>query len=447
MSRAKKKSNIATVLTLALTFSLIFIDTSFAAWTNKSTVSGMQAKYWNGLDMSDDGSKMVAVASSQGGIWVSTDSGSTWVNRTPSGARAGTNWVSVTMSGDGSRIAVVDWQSDIWTSSDTGVTWTDRTPSGSAHNLPWQCIAGSSNGQILLAVTYTGAKWKSTDYGATWTSDGTNTFWQACAMNSTGQRQIAAVYLGYVYQSTDTGTTWSQVSGLTAEGWYGLSMSPDGTKIAIVTGATSIYYSSNSGSTWSLISTGINSGYTNYWRGVSISSDGRTILVAGQNSNANGLLWLSTDAGATWTNQVTSAPMTSENQFWTAKVSKNGQYLLAGGMPGTIGNLYLNATIMPASISSLTFGSGNPPLYRTISVLQANLGVAGSDGKVTFYANDKRIPGCINVLSASLVATCNWKPSLHGSINIKVVLTPTSGSYSATTKVFSLSVAARSNSR
>jgi hypothetical protein len=50
-------------------------------------------------------------------------------------------------------------------------------------------------------------------------------------------------------------------------------------------------------------------------------------------------------------------------------------------------------------------------------------------GRVTFYANNKRIPGCVNILTASLVATCNWKPALHGSISISTLLVPTDSNY------------------
>jgi hypothetical protein len=71
--------------------------------------------------------------------------------------------------------------------------------------------------------------------------------------------------------------------------------------------------------------------------------------------------------------------------------------------------------------------------YRAASTITANLGVAGSDGKVTFYQNGKRIPGCINRSSASLVATCNWIPATRGLVRIHAVLTPTSNGFSAST--------------
>ena len=89
---------------------------------------------------------------------------------------------------------------------------------------------------------------------------------------------------------------------------------------------------------------------------------------------------------------------------------------------------------------------GTAPVYSTIAVsassiatfrqsltLTASLGVAGSDGKVTFYADGKKIPGCINKLSVSLSTTCSWKPSKRGSSLITARVVPTDGSFIAST--------------
>jgi hypothetical protein len=79
--------------------------------------------------------------------------------------------------------------------------------------------------------------------------------------------------------------------------------------------------------------------------------------------------------------------------------------------------------------SSLSLSASGISTYRAGSTITATLGVAGSDGKVTFFQNGKRIPGCINVQSVSLVATCNWKPSTRGTAKLSAILTPTSSGY------------------
>lgn len=85
-------------------------------------------------------------------------------------------------------------------------------------------------------------------------------------------------------------------------------------------------------------------------------------------------------------------------------------------------------TVAP-SASTLSISAPSTSIYRNSSTITATLGVAGSDGKVTFYQNGKRIPGCINVQSSGLVATCNWKPTNKGSTKLTAVLTPTSSGY------------------
>lgn len=83
--------------------------------------------------------------------------------------------------------------------------------------------------------------------------------------------------------------------------------------------------------------------------------------------------------------------------------------------------------------------------YRTQTTITAT--IVGTDGKVTFFLNSKRIGGCINRPTSSLVATCLWKPSLHGNATISASFTPTSLAYlsSNTSKLFP--ILARSNNR
>jgi hypothetical protein len=52
-------------------------------------------------------------------------------------------------------------------------------------------------------------------------------------------------------------------------------------------------------------------------------------------------------------------------------------------------------------------------------------------GKVTFFANGKRISGCINK-SASSSVSCVWKPAVQGrTTQLSAMLYPTSNSYQA----------------
>ena len=97
---------------------------------------------------------------------------------------------------------------------------------------------------------------------------------------------------------------------------------------------------------------------------------------------------------------------------------------------GSGGVLQTNSSVSLTSASSIPF--------RSSLLLTANLGVAGSDGKVTFFANGKRIAGCISKPSSSLAATCAWKPSIRGSYWISAKLVPTNSTYLSSTSSLKL---------
>jgi hypothetical protein len=94
---------------------------------------------------------------------------------------------------------------------------------------------------------------------------------------------------------------------------------------------------------------------------------------------------------------------------WTSDV-----YLLAYSTPNDVAT----TTNQPTTSSTPTKSS-----TTDLSV------VVSAEGKVTFFANNKYIPGCRSIPTASLTATCKWKPPVHGTVTIKAVLTPTQPNY------------------
>ena len=110
----------------------------------------------------------------------------------------------------------------------------------------------------------------------------------------------------------------------------------------------------------------------------------------------------------------------------------------AYGTTGAAGIIIVRYSL--AGSTTISFGSA--PVYRTLTVLTATTNIPG---KVTFYANGKKIPGCASVPAPSLSATCNWKPSLHGSITISTLVTPTDTNYLPATNVAALQIATARN--
>jgi hypothetical protein len=69
-------------------------------------------------------------------------------------------------------------------------------------------------------------------------------------------------------------------------------------------------------------------------------------------------------------------------------------------------------------------------------------------GRVTFFANRKRIAGCINRLAISTTAICNWRPTIQGVVQLHVELKPTSAGFaSSISGITTLIVQRRSGAR
>jgi sugar lactone lactonase YvrE len=97
------------------------------------------------------------------------------------------------------------------------------------------------------------------------------------------------------------------------------------------------------------------------------------------------------------------------------------------------------ATVSLSTVSNVMKG-----VFTTLSTS------VGAAGRVTFFANGKRIPGCIGKSasgSTPIAVTCSWKPNIIGSITIRAILTPTDNSLSTATTQISTAVTRRSTLR
>jgi hypothetical protein len=98
--------------------------------------------------------------------------------------------------------------------------------------------------------------------------------------------------------------------------------------------------------------------------------------------------------------------------------------------------------------SSISLSGNSTATYHQSVTVTGTLGVAGTDGKVTFYANGKKIPRCIGKQSVSLSVTCNFIPSTRGAISVTARLVPTDTGFSGSTSAAkNILVSTRSNRR
>lgn len=105
----------------------------------------------------------------------------------------------------------------------------------------------------------------------------------------------------------------------------------------------------------------------------------------------------------------------------------------------------ITTTRSPTTITISLPGNASAASYRSATTITAT--IVGTEGKVTFFLNSKRITKCTNKSTSSLVATCSWLPSIHGGANISANFTPTSSAYLASSTSKLVSVSARTNRR
>ena len=94
---------------------------------------------------------------------------------------------------------------------------------------------------------------------------------------------------------------------------------------------------------------------------------------------------------------------------------------------------------------SLSYSGGTTAIYRTAGTITATNSLPG---KVTFYEHGKAIPGCKSVaMNGSNIATCTWKPSLHGSTSITATAKPSNTYVPNGSTVLNIAVVKRTNKR
>ncbi len=203
------------------------------------------AQNWQTAACSADGSKLVAIASSN--ILTSTNSGATW--RTNAAPVA--NWGRVASSADGTKLVATIFGGNIYTSQNSGASWT-------SNNVPpanWNCVVSSADGRQLTAGGPSNSLYTSTNAGANWTSNHYPSLtWRNFASSADGQKLVAEVFtqnefVRSIYTSTNGGGTWTS-NNLPSFPFGGIASSADGSKLVAALYGKGVYVSTNSGATW-----------------------------------------------------------------------------------------------------------------------------------------------------------------------------------------------------
>jgi photosystem II stability/assembly factor-like uncharacterized protein len=224
----------------------------------------------------------------------------TW---TPSIPSAGGYWNCVTCSSDGTKLVAAGGLSfkKLCTSIDSGASWTLQA---NAYQLTYISLDCSSDGVYIYATgsgtigTDTG--WfvvSSQDSGVNWSIKYFNATYQilsiACSSDGSKVAFISnrASFDAYIFHSTDFGSNWVDITGVYYD-FRTISMSSDGSTIAVGANGGQLKISHTSGSTWFEA----NSSIPVYC--ISMSNDGTIILVGG--IDIQNPLRLTYDGGLNW---------------------------------------------------------------------------------------------------------------------------------------------------
>jgi len=261
------------------------------------TPTGAPTKHWNTIASSADGTKLVA-AIYGGGIYTSTNSGTTWkLTSAPSDSGPDSAWESVASSADGSKlVAVAFYHNPIYLSTNAGANWSTNGPSED-----WQSVACSSDGNNIVAVAYLNEPvFRSTNSGANWTQaiNAPNSYWQSVTSSADGNMFVAAVSgdvggEGPIYISTNSGANWAEAI-VPYEHWMSVASSADGTKLLAAANTGQIYTSTNSGKIWGQANVS-----SEPWTSVASSADGTKLIAV-----ASGGIVTLTNSDLGWTQTI-----------------------------------------------------------------------------------------------------------------------------------------------
>jgi len=157
------------------------------------------SKTWKSVQITSDGSMVVAAA--RGGIYYTRASG----DGMPKWSFASNgDYRGLAMSADGSKMVAGVWDNggSLWVTSDTGATWNETTPSSdyTGYGVYDQGLCMNADGSKVVAVGESKGAAMSTDSGNTWTKiafDGAHTFFtsssigfKGCRISNDGQKIV-----------------------------------------------------------------------------------------------------------------------------------------------------------------------------------------------------------------------------------------------------------------
>lgn len=205
----------------------------------------------------------------------------------------------------------------LWKTTNGGSTWAPLTDGIAFWGVSGIVIHPSSPNTIFILTgdgdgssSRSAGVWKSTNGGTTWSPTGLN--WDYTTTNIGGYKLLMdpsnsnvmyAVTTSGLYKTTDAGVNWSVVK---TGSYRDMEFKPGNSNTLYLCSTSAIHRSTNAGSTWTQVHTV--SGANRIALGVSSANSNYVYAVAGPNVGSGSFkgLFRSTDSGVTWTTRSTT---------------------------------------------------------------------------------------------------------------------------------------------
>lgn len=266
-----------------------FLSTDYGvSWTTITALNDLNgSNYQTSVAMSADGTKIFYAFKNQ--IYYSWNTGQTWTNKTFGTANVGL-W-GMDVSDDGTKILITNRDNNEYDySTNSGQTWTQV--SDSVGKGGWAGAISGDGSKIIIATQYGTPRIGALGGTLTPINLGTLTWgnkdFRGAACDATCTNIVLTSPTNGIFSSDDSGATWRLGTNVVVTGFKnlifeGADINSDGSRMAVTVSwdvRRDIYISTDFGLTW----TSQNVSNAPYWTDVAIASTGNYIYSMGSNN-------------------------------------------------------------------------------------------------------------------------------------------------------------------
>ena len=337
-------------------------------------------------------------------------------------------------------------------STNNGLNWTTRSPVATTSPI---AISGLTNGTAynvrIRAVNAAGSGDSSTAVSAT-----------PSAVVITGDATLTSTY----GQAASTGTYTS--AGGTGPYTYTLSATPSGVSIAsgVVTASSSTTAGTYTQNVVSTDSAGTpQTGLKQLV--ITINKASTTITIALPNAATDAALGGAITITATVSQAgAVNFKLGGSSISGCSSVSSSAGSATCSWTPGALGGASLTAVLTPTDSTNYEAATTSTLSITVVNgVTTVSLALAGGvtqtgkgqnvvitatvdqAGRISFFVDGKRIPGCYNKAVSGSTKTCTWKPTIQKQVTLTSRLVPTNNAYSTATESMKVWVVRRTGTR